>query len=148
MSDSSAAPVPSPQQIGELQRSVLRAVLSRSPLPGGREPVAFPDLQFVKGEGDTLVLDENFQGAAEGGEGGVRVVSREELAREAGARGPVGYLQFQPAAVQGGEVRLTLEAKLAAPNPGEKPQGLAGMQFVLRDEGGQWVGTPAAAIAM
>lgn len=144
---SDAHPAPSTPQIGELQQSVLRAVLSRAPLPGGGEPVSFPDLQFVTAGGTAMVLDENFHGAAESGEG-IRVVSRDELAREAGERGQVGYLRFQPPTVDGREVRLTLEAHLAGTDPAERAAGLAGMQFVLRDEGGRWVGSPVAAIAM
>lgn len=138
---------PSPGVVAELQRAVLRAVLSRAPLPGGTDPVAFPDLQFVAAQGRALVLDENFASDA-GTDLPVQVVSRQELAREAGERGQVGYLHFRPPSVHGGEVRLTLQAALATGEPDQRQTGLSGMQFVMREEGGRWVGSPVAAIAM
>lgn len=138
---------PSPEQIGRFQERVLEAVLSGGTLPGASEPVSFPDLQFLTREPAVLVLDENFQGAPPAGSS-VRVVSRHDLEREAGRRGEVAYLHFQPPAVRGGEVRFTLEAKVASADPARRPMGLAGMQFVMReDEGGEWRGSQAAALA-
>ena len=134
--EGAAPPTPTQEDLGELQGILLEAVLGRGVLPGSERPLLLPDLDFVlQQEGSAVISDENLLGEwAE--ESQVRVLTAEEIRREAEQRGQVGYLRFQPAEVQGDSVRLTLEGRIA--RAGEQDAGLSGVQatFVLRD--GQW----------
>ncbi|MDQ3654312.1 MAG: hypothetical protein M3457_04440, partial [Chloroflexota bacterium] len=115
------------EELNQLQRMLLTAVLQGEPLPGGSHPVELPDLAFVQKDGVVRVSTENVAGSLtiEAGPLPIRVLSPESLREEACARGDVTYLAFQPAAREEARIRLTIEGRIATCDPGRHPLGLS-----------------------
>ncbi len=126
--------------LAHLQEAMLKAVLLNEPLPGGQDMVMFPDLAFVLRQPTIILVDENLMGhiAVEGSPKAIRVLSREALLRQARDEGDVVYLRFQPARREGDALWLTLEAKIASPDPRQPTLGLSGMQARFQEKAGQW----------
>lgn len=139
--DPGAPPGAVPDEVlAQLQHALLEAVLGRRPLPGSDRPVVLPDLQFVLGGEAVAVAEENLvsSSAAEGLDRPVRVLAPEELQAEAERQGELGFLRFQPAEADEHSVRVTLEARIARPDPHEPQLGLSGVQARFVEIGGQW----------
>jgi hypothetical protein len=121
----------------------LKAVLLRRALPGLDERVIFPDLCFILRQPTVVLLDENLAGRVtmEEPPGPVRVRSREDLVREARARGDIMYLAFRPAQREDKSVTLTLEARIAPKDAAQLTSGLSGVQVKFEEVGGQWEAT-------
>jgi hypothetical protein len=126
--------------LGHLQETLLRAVLSRGSLPGGRRPVEFPDLSFVLRQPTVLLSNENLARSVslEGSPVPVRVLSQEAIVEEARERGDTAYLRFQPAQQEGDAVIVTLEARIAPQDPGVHALGLGGVQVRFQQVDGRW----------
>ena len=133
--DQAAPPTPT-QELAELQEMLLAAVLGREALPGSGRAIVLPDLGFVlEQDGSAVVSDENLLGRPAAG-GRVRVLSVEEIRREAEQRGQVGYLRFQQVEADGDSVRCTLEGRVA--RSGGQEAGLSGVQATFVRSGGEW----------
>jgi hypothetical protein len=130
--------------LAHLQATLLRAVLGADLLPGSSDPIRMPDLDFVVRGPEVLLSNENLSPAipAQALPARVRVFSLEELRNEAGRRGDVAYLQFQPAELGENEARLTLQARLLLQDPNHPAMGLSGVQVRFRrtDKGWQSAG--------
>jgi hypothetical protein len=124
----------------ELQRTVLKAVLLRQPLPGNSEPVRFPDLSFVLRHPVIFLVDENLAGpiSIEAAPEPISVVSMEQLLQEVPKYGDVAYLRFQPAGLNGDTVSLTLEAKIATSEQNKKMLGLSSIHVTFSRVGNAW----------
>lgn len=125
-------------ELGELQGLLLRAVLRGEPLPGGHEPVRFPDLRFVLAGPEVLVLDENLARPPEVEDfpKPVRVVGGEDL-RDERPDDDVTYLRFGPAEEADDIVRINLEARIR-PREGRQALGLGGLQARFQRVGSSW----------
>jgi len=135
------APPPLPQEVlAHLQHALLAAVLSRQALPGSDRPVALPDLQFVLGGEPVALAEQNLasRSVVEGLARPVRVLRPKELQQEAERRGELAYLRFQPAEKDDDSIRLTLEARIARPDPSEPQLGLSGVQARFVEIDGRW----------
>lgn len=132
--------MPSTKVLQQLQEALLGAVLFGRRLPGGAEPVRFPDLSFVLRHPTTFVLDANLSGPISVRDSGrpIRIVSREDLLREAQASGSICYLQFQPPEMTAGAIGLTLEARITEGNQGERVMGLSSIHVKFVGVGDQW----------
>jgi hypothetical protein len=130
----------SDEVLGHLQETLLRSVLSREALPGGRRPVEMPDLSFVLRQSTVLLSNENLASSVslEGLPVPVRVLSQEEIVEEARERGDTAYLRLQPAQEEGDAVRVTLEARIVPQDPGSLALGLSGVQVRFQQADGQW----------
>lgn len=131
---------PSDEALGQLQETLLRAVLSRDFLPGGRQLVEMPDLSFVLRQPTVLLSNENLARSLllEELPVPIRIISPEGIVEEARASGDIAYLRFQPAQEEGEAVRLTLEARIVPQDPGLHALGLSGVQVVFRQVDGRW----------
>jgi len=126
--------------LGHLQQTLLRAVLSRELLPGGRQPVEMPDLSFVLRQPTVLLSNENLARSLSLEELPIpiHIISPEGIVEEARASGDIAYLRFQPAQEQDGTVRLTLQARIVPQDPGVHPLGLSGVQVGFQNVAGRW----------
>ena len=137
MAESESESLPKDSVIASLQKTLLKAALLGETLPGGSRPLRLSDLDFILRHEHIYLSDENLAGdiSVEGLPKPLRVMSREELQKQAEAEGDLAYLHFRPAEAVGGGVRLTLEGKLAA---SAQPLGLSSVQVKFRDAGGHW----------
>jgi hypothetical protein len=135
-----APPALSEEVLAHLQQALLAAVLNRQALPGSDRPVALPDLQFVLGGEGVALAEENLvsRSVVVGLARPVRVLRPEELRQQAERRGEFAYLRFQPAEKDDDSVRLTLEARIARPDPSEPELGLSGVQARFVEVSGRW----------
>ena len=132
---------PSDEALGQLQQTLLRAVLSRDFLPGGRQPVEMPDLSFVLRQPTVLLSNENLARSLSLEELPVpiRVIPPEGIVEETRASGEdIVYLRFQPSQEEDGVVRLTLESRIVPQDPGVRALGLSGIQANFRRVEGGW----------
>ena len=147
MSESNSEDLPRRQVIASLQEMLLRAALLGEALPGGRGPTRLADLHFILRHPHVCLSEDNLAGkpSAEGLPKPLRVMSRDELKKEAAAQGDLAYLQFRPAEPVEGGVRLTLEGKLAT-GDGRQTAGLSSVQVKFRKVGDGWetFGDPVA----
>jgi hypothetical protein len=136
-----------PNELTELQRAVLTAVLEGRPLPGRDVPVELPDLPLVAGGPVVLLAEENLAGPPGDVIGGkrIRVAPEREIAAGAGATGDIAYLVFGPPETAGEDVLFRLDARLASATSGAPTLGLSGMVLRARrtDEGWRAVDEPA-----
>lgn len=125
-------------ELGDLQELLLRATLRGEPLPGGHEPLRFPDLGFVLSQPEILVLDENLARPPEVEDAPkpVRVVGSEALEAER-PQDDVAYLRFGPAEEVNGGVRINLEARIRS-REGRQALGLGGLQARFQRRGQDW----------
>jgi len=132
--------LPSDEVLRHLQETLLKAVLLSQRLPGGNQPIMFPDLSFILRQPNVVLVDENLVGpvSIEESPTRVRLLSRETLQQEARTQGDITYLRFQPPVGEGNAVRLTLEAKIAARDPDQRILGLSGIQVKFEEVAGQW----------
>jgi hypothetical protein len=128
---------PSEEALRELQEGLLQAVLLERPLPGMQRPLAFPDRAFLVRQPEIPVVDENLAPGVAVGETPLRIVSSQALS-ELSARAEVAYLRFLPVAVEGDNVTLTLEARLASPEPARPELGLSTVRATFRRVDGGW----------
>jgi hypothetical protein len=128
------------EALGQLQETLLRAVLLRDFLPGGRQPVEMPDLSFVLRQPTVLLSNENLARSLSLEELPVpiRIISPEGIVEEARASGDIAYLRFHPAQEEGEVVRLILEARIVPQDPGLHAVGLSGIQANFRQVEGGW----------
>jgi hypothetical protein len=128
------------EALRELQGLLIGAVLRGEILPGGDQPLSFPDLPFVLREPEVFVLDQNLAGplTVRDAPKPVRVVSIGALREEARPRGEVAYLRFGEAETEDDLVRMTLEALVATEDPDRRPMGLAGMSARFERVNGSW----------
>ena len=135
-----AGSTPPDEALGQLQEMLLRAVLSRDFLPGGRQLVEMPDLSWVLREPTVLLSNENLAGSLllEELPVPIRITSPEDIVEEARASGDIAYLRFHPAQEEGEVVRLTLEARIVPKDPGLHALGLSGIQANFRQDDGGW----------
>lgn len=139
-SDQGAPPAPAPEEVAELQEMLLAAVLGQEALSGSGRSIVLPDIDFVLEQDGTLNLsEENLFAEPVADDMGrpIRVLSVEELRREADRRGQLGYLRFQPAEGLGDSVRLTLEGRIARQGV-QDPVGLSGVQATFVRSDGRW----------
>ena len=100
------------ESLCRLQESVLRAVLSRTPLEGRTEILHFPDLDAVLGEPEALVSATNLAGPLKL-DLPMRILDDAALSEFARERDHFPYLCFAPAECDGERVRLVLELRIA-----------------------------------
>ena len=134
--------LPDDETVGWLQAATLRALLARDTLPGGEREVRFPDLPALLRAPAVTVLDENLGASmrvTQEGLGDVRVVSSDALRTEAERTGEIAHLRFAPPVTEGDMVRITLEARLAAPDATGPVLGFGGVVVRYRHEGEGWV---------
>jgi hypothetical protein len=126
--------------LGHLQETLLRAVLAKEPLPGGRQPVELPDLSFVLRQPAVLLSKENLARSVslEALPVPVRVLSPQDIAEEGSTSGDTAYLRFQPAQEEDDTVRLTLQASIVPRDPGLLALGLSGIQVRFQQIEDQW----------
>lgn len=131
---------PPDEVLGHLQETLLKAVLLREFLPGGRQPVMLPDLAFVLRQSTVFLSDENLARSVslEGLPVSVRVLSPEALAEEARIQGDIAYLRFQPEEKEGDTVGLTLQARIVPQDAARHALGLSGVQARFRQIEGRW----------
>ncbi len=131
---------PPDEALGQLQQTLLQAVLSREFLPGGRQPVEMPDLSFVLRQPTVLLSNENLARSIslEGLPLPVRVLSQQDVVEQARQSGDLAYLRFQPAQQEDDTVRLTLEARIVPQDPSLHALGLSGIQAKFRRVEGEW----------
>jgi hypothetical protein len=130
---------PAEEALRTLQEGLLQAVLLERPLAGTERPLAFPDRAFLLRQPEIPLLDENLAPGLAVAETPrpLRIVSPQVLS-ELAAGGEVAYLHFHPAAVEGDDVTLTLEARLAAPEPARPTLGLSTVRATFRRLDGGW----------
>ena len=135
-----AGPTPPDEALGQLQVTLLGAVLSRDFLPGGRQPVEMPDLSFVVRQSPVLLSNENLARSLllEELPVPIRIISPEAIVEKAHASGDIAYLRFQPIQVEGEVIRLTLEARIVPQDPNVHALGLSGIQANFRRVEGGW----------
>jgi hypothetical protein len=126
--------------LGHLQETLLRAVLAKESLPGGRQPVELPDLSFVLRQPAVLLSNENLARSVslEALPVPVRVLSPQDIAEEGSTSGDIAYLRFQPAQEEDDTVRLTLQASIVPRDPGLLALGLSGIQVRFQQIEDQW----------
>jgi hypothetical protein len=122
------------QDVTALQRALLEAVLSGTPLPGSGTPVELPDKAWLGDEAPVRVLRDGIAQPDALAELPVRLVSAEELAAAAREGSDIPYLRFGPVDRGGGRVRLTLELALAPAGAGRGHAGLSGVQAEFAPE--------------
>jgi hypothetical protein len=127
--------------LGHLQETLLRSVLSREALPGGTRPVEMPDLSFVLRQSTVLLSNDNLASSVslEALPVPARVLSLEDIVKEAQERGDVAYLRFQPALEEGNAIRVTLEAKIIPQDARQHALGLSGVQVKFANADGRWM---------
>lgn len=132
--------LPSGEVLRYLQETLLKAVVLSQPLPGGNQPILFPDLSFIRRQSTVVLVDENLAGplSIEEPPTPVRILTREALLQEARTQGDITYLRFQPPVREGNVVRLTLEAKIVPHDPTQRTLGLSGVQAKFQEVAGQW----------
>jgi hypothetical protein len=143
MPSSKAKGLPSKKELADVQQSVLKAVLLGEPLPGGGS-AQLADLAFILGHRKINLLDENLAGpmSIKGLPKPLRVVSLEEIRREADTQDNVAYLRFlPPRAAEDGGIWVTLEGRLATSDKRQTPMGLSSIQVKLRKTGTGWEAT-------
>jgi hypothetical protein len=138
-SDHSESPA-SDVALSRLQEATVQAVLQQKRLPGGDRPIRLPDVSFLLREDTVLLADENLAGTVSFADAPVpvRILSLEAILEQARAQGDVAFLQFQPAELGEGVIKLTLQAKLAARDPSRRPLGLSGMQVRFEETADGW----------
>lgn len=135
---SAASTGPTPAQLAALQAALLRSAIDGAPLPGGAPAVALPDRGLVVREGVARLLDEALApGLAALLPRGVLLVSRDQLRRDAAARGDAAFLRLAPPAPAADVLWLSLEVRLA-PADGTRDVALGGVQVGVRAAGSEW----------
>ena len=150
MPDQKSTSLPPDKILAHLQETLLVAVLSGQSLPGSDNPIRFPDLSFVLQQPKILLLDENLAGSISLKDSPVpvRIISRDDLQKEAHAEGDRAYLHFRPPQGSADSVRLTLEASIATQNPAQRTLGLSSMNVSFQKVGNRWqVGDEPAMLA-
>ena len=141
----------SKREIGELQKTLTKSVLTGEPLPGSTRSVVFPDAAFLDRHPSVYVDDENISGgmSLEGVPKPVRIVSRDAVAAKASSEGDWTYLHFQAPVVKGNEVQLTLQGRIAPHDPAQRTVGLSTIQVTFRKVADRWelVGDPVYSAA-
>lgn len=132
--------LPSDEVLRQLQETLLKAILLKERLPGGNQPIMFPDLSFILGQPTIVLVDENLAGPVtiEQPPKPIRIMSREDLLLEARTKGDIAYLLFRPPQGEDKSVKLTLEAKIAPCDPTQLTLGLSGVQVKFQKVTGQW----------
>jgi hypothetical protein len=132
--------LPSDEALRHLQEQMLKAVITRQPLPNSSRPLNFPDLSFIMAHPNIYLSNENLFGSisVEGLPKPLRILSPEELSQEARAQGDIAYLLFRPPDKESHSVRLTLEGRIAPRDPQQRVLGLSGVQMTFRQDGDQW----------
>jgi hypothetical protein len=127
--------------IGQLQETLLKALLLNQPLPGSTKPIVFPDLSLILRQSTIPLIDENLAKSicVAALAKPVRVLSLDDLLEEARAQGNLAYLRFQPAErLSFDVVRVTLQAGLAPDDPDQHTMGLSGIQVKFQKVADQW----------
>lgn len=121
---------PTEKDLGILQEKLLRAVVFSETLPGGDQPLLFPDLHFILSQEIIFLSEDNLASTFNIAEFQMpmRVMSQSDLQQKASLQGDLVYLRFQPPAVEENIVRLTLEMKLIPRNPDQQVLGFGGVQ--------------------
>lgn len=107
----------------DLQESILRAVVSQTPLQGCTEVMYFPDMNSVLEAPELVLSDANLAGPVDPGVP-VRVLNDGELCSLAGERDHVPYLQFTEPALDGEQSTLVLEVRIAFKDVDPLPLGV------------------------
>ena len=126
--------------LSQLQNLLLLAVLLGTPLPGSTQPVRLPDLTFVLGQPSIILLDQNLSKPISlgGAPKPLRVMSVDELRKHAEQQGDTAYLMFEQPEQEGGDVRMTLSARIATREPTSQALGLSSIRVQFRKVGGEW----------
>ena len=122
--------LPPRKELARAQQALLTSALTGEALPGGG-PIRFADTAFVLRHESIYLVDENVSPGVSGRglPKPLKILSRSELAREAGAQGDLAYLHFQPPRAEAdGSVWLTLEGKIASGDKDAHPMGLSSVQ--------------------
>jgi hypothetical protein len=139
-----------PDDLAELQRLLLGAVLRGDMLPGASEPLRFPDLSFVLEQPEIVVVDENLAGVPELDDPPkpIRVVSPDALEAER-PEGDLVYLRFGPPDERDDGVRITLEARIRSGRESRPAMGLGGVLARFERVGSSWqLAEPPLFVAM
>jgi len=126
--------------LNQLQVILLRAVLLSQRLPGGDQPIMFPDLSFVLNQTAVILSDDNLVGSVSVAEllKPVRILSRETIEQEAHIHGDLTYLQFRPPELEDNDVWLTLEARIVPQDPDRRALGLSAIRVKFQEVAGRW----------
>jgi hypothetical protein len=132
--------MPADKALSHLQETLLKAVLLGEPLPGWKQPIRFPDLSFMLGHPAIFLLDTNLPGPIriEGYSKPIRILSEKEILQESHQRGDIAYFQFQPPEGTDDPIRLTLEARIASRDPGQRVLGLSNIQVTFSKSPEGW----------
>lgn len=132
--------------LGEVQRSLLDAVLGNtSSLPVDRD-IALPDVSFVLGHQPVVVADENLlePERLEALSRPVEIQRLNAIRQRAQVEGNIAYLRFEPVERRDDTVCLTLKAEIAPRDPDQGLLGLSGVRICFREAADEWeaIGEP------
>ena len=125
----------------KLQELLLRSIFSGSPLPGAQQPTRFPDLAFLERQPYIVVLDDQLALPFPGEDmpKPVKVLSYDEVFREAGSGVDVAFVIFHPPKWENERVGLNMEVRLASNVRGGEILGLGGIQVQFHKVSDKWV---------
>lgn len=125
--------------VGKLQELIVKSIVTGEPLPGGTAPVTFPDVSFLQRQATVVIDIANFAGKVESvGGKSVRIASLQRIRADARAQGDVTYLHFEPAVVEGDEIGVTVQGKIASGDPQRGTGNLSHIQMRFRKRGRAW----------
>ena len=134
---------PSDKVVTQLQKVLVRAVLSGQPLPGLTNSTKIPDLSFITNQPVIYLVDKNLPGhfSISDSPKPFEIISPESLKQEIEKRGTVSYLQFQPP--EGGDnvVGVTLDMKISSNDSNQREMGLSSIHVKFSKVGNEWQAT-------
>ena len=135
------------ETLGELQGTMLQAILTGTPLPGRKEPIELPDLERLVAQPDVILSSENLGGPlrVRNPSQAVHILSPEAIGERARDQAGALYLRFQPAQTTGGGVLLTLVIEVAQPGARLPRLGMSGIQVTFRHTDTGWKVDPDTA---
>lgn len=140
------------ETVARLESVMLESVLQRQPLPGRTDPVWFPDLAWITESPTVLVSDENIPDhlPITDTDTRVKVLPNAEIREAATEAGDRAYVLFQPPEASPGQIRITMEVRIAPAEPDIQPLGLGGISATfVESSAGEWtVPEPPAVFAM
>lgn len=127
--------------VEELRARLLGSLLNQEPLPGTAQPVRFPDFQYIQDAPRLLIADDNLSESFAAPDVGkpIELMNEAEVKDLAQAEGDRFYVYFQPASWSNGQVRISLEVRMAPSQADVLPLGLGGVSAVFEERDGEWV---------
>ena len=124
----------SSSEVGQLQATLLEAILEEKSLPGSKRQLSFPDLSFILGQPVPVIAKENLASPEllEESSFSLEILPLSKIRERADNDGDISYLRFKTVEQEGDTIRFSLHGEIAPQDPDQQLLGLSGVRVGFR----------------